>query len=204
MKSLISNKEFYRRHNQELEKYLIFKNTLHLINKNSANKVSPQGNIIEYIDLDKNLSEQLRNLKDNKFELIILSDIIEIYDDIFDVFQTFETLLTPQGSLLVTSINTKWKLPLKLMEFLKLKQKTSQFSYIHNKKIENISLGAGYDLVATRTRQLFPFKLFLIGNFINKFLEIILFNFDLGIRTYILFRKYKNRTTIKKNYYCSC
>ena len=93
MKSLISNKEFYRRHNQELEKYLIFKNTLHLINKNSANKVSPQGNIIEYIDLDKNLSEQLRNLKDNKFELIILSDIIEIYDDIFDVFQTFETLL---------------------------------------------------------------------------------------------------------------
>tara|TARA_B000000565_G_scaffold241342_1_gene206079 strand:+ start:1799 stop:3103 length:1305 start_codon:yes stop_codon:yes gene_type:complete len=189
MKSLISNKEFYRRHNQELEKYLIFKNTLHLINKNSANKVSPQGNIIEYIDLDENLSEQLRNLEDNKFELIILSDIIEIYDDIFDVFQTFETLLTPQGSLLVTSINTKWKLPLKLMEFLKLKQKTSQFSYIHNKKIENISLGAGYDLVATRTRQLFPFKLFLIGNFINKFLEIILFNFDLGIRTYILFRK---------------
>ena len=128
-------------------------------------------------------------MEDNKFELIILSDIIEIYDDIFDVFQTFETLLTPQGSLLVTSINTKWKLPLKLMEFLKLKQKTSQFSYIHNKKIENISLGAGYDLVATRTRQLFPFKLFLIGNFINKFLEIILFNFDLGIRTYILFRK---------------
>ena len=52
MKSLISNKEFYRRHNQKLEKYLIFKNTLY-INKNSANKVSPQGNIIEYIDLDK-------------------------------------------------------------------------------------------------------------------------------------------------------
>ena len=61
--------------------------------------------------------------------------------------------------LLVTSINTKWKLPLKLMEFLKLKQNITIF--IHNEKIENISLGAGYDLVATRTRRFSLLNYFL-------------------------------------------
>ena len=59
MKSLISNKEFYKRHNKELEKYLLFKNSLHLINETSSAKVKPQGSVVKYLDLETKLNLQL-------------------------------------------------------------------------------------------------------------------------------------------------
>ena len=189
MKSFISNKEFYKRHNNELKKYLLFKNSLHLINMNSATKVEPQGTVVKYLDLETKLNLQLGDAKFAKFELIILSDVIEVYDDLPNLFVTIDEILKEDGVLLVTSINTKWKIPLKILEFLKFKEKTKQFSYIHSKKFENIAAGVGFDLISSKTRQFLPFKLFYFGNFFNKILEILFFNFNLGIRSYILFRK---------------
>lgn len=189
MKSLLSNKEFYKRHNNELEKYLIFKNSLHFINESSSKKVEPQGSVVKYLDLDKKLDLQLEELKNLNFELIILSDVIEVYDDLHVLFESINELLTENGVLLITSINTKWKIPLKLLEILNLKEKTKQFSHIHNKKFENIAAGVGFELISSKTRQFLPFKLFKIGNIFNKILEIIFFNFRLGIKSYILFRK---------------
>jgi len=196
MKSLISNKEFYKRHNKELEKYLLFKNSLHLINETSSAKVKPQGSVVKYLDLETKLNLQLEEIKSTKFELIILSDVIEVYDDLPNLFETINALLIEDGNLLITSINTKWKIPLKILEFLNFKAKTKQFSYIHSRKFENIAAGVGFDLISSKTRQFLPFKLFYLGNILNKILEVLFFNFNLGIRSYLLFRK--DNQTFKK------
>ena len=196
MKSLISNKEFYKRHNKELEKYLLFKNSLHLINETSSAKVEPQGSVVKYLDLETKINFQLEEIKSTKFELIILSDVIEVYDDLPNLFETIDAILKEDGNLLITSINTKWKIPLKILEFLNFKEKTKQFSYIHSRKFENIVAGVGFDLISSKTRQFLPFKLFYFGNIFNKILEILFFNFNLGIRSYLFFRK--DNQTLKK------
>ena len=46
----------------------------------------------------------------------------------------------------------------------------------------------GLELISTNTRQVFPFKLFGFGTFLNKTLEFIFFYLNIGIKTYSLLR----------------
>ena len=47
-------------------------------------------------------------------------------------------------------------------------------------------------MIKSYSRQIFPFKFFQIGNFLNRLLEITLNIFNLGINNYMLFTKTKN------------
>ena len=44
------NKRFYRRHNLELERYLLSNHSLHIINKNSKSKINEQYSEKLYFD----------------------------------------------------------------------------------------------------------------------------------------------------------
>ena len=46
------------------------------------------------------------------------------------------------------------------------------------------------------TRQIFPFKIFFLGNLLNKFLESFSF-LNIGIKSYIVFRR---RDSLYSNY----
>ena len=185
----ISNKEFYRRHNLELSKYLISPNSLHIINQKSENKVIGNKSQQFFLNTTIDTKEQLESLNGNKYEQIILTDIIEVQDDIYKLLNYFSELLLDNGKLIISSINTKWSIFLKIFEFLKIKDNNEQFSYIHNKKLKNISNASGFEFLFSYTRQFFPFKLFFIGNLINNFFELVFFFLNLGIKSYIVLRK---------------
>jgi len=101
--------------------------------------------------------------------------------------------LYSNGKLLITSINTKWNLFLYFFEILNLKNKSKPRSYIHPKKINTIAKSAGFELIKSYSRQIFPFKLLRIGNILNRFFEIFLNIFSLGINNYMLFSKTSNK-----------
>ena len=61
-----------------------------------------------------------------------------------------------------------------------------------NNSINSIAKSAGFELIKSYSRQIFPFKFFQIGNFLNRLLEITLNIFNLGINNYMLFTKTKN------------
>ena len=189
MKSLISNKVFYKRHDMELARYLVSGSSLHLINEKSRNKVSAQSSNVIYLDLNVSIEHQIQDLVPKKFDTIVVSDIFEVNDELIKFLKSISSLLNHDGKLILTSINTKWKFVLKFLELINAKQKTDQFSYIHTSKLDSLITGSGFGLVSTTTRQYFPFKFFYIGSFINRFFEIIFFNFHLGIKTYITLRK---------------
>ena len=182
------NKEFYRRHNSELERYLFSTSSLHIINKNSKTKIDENYSEKLYFDTSSDIDSQIKNI-DKKFDVIVVTDVLEIYDDIYLFLEKLNHLLEDNGKLILSSINTRWGNFIKIAELLGLKSKTDNFSYIHLNKIEKISNGAGFDLVETITRQFFPYKFIYIGNIINKILELLLFYFKLGVKTYIVLRK---------------
>ena len=104
-----------------------------------------------------------------------------------------DTILKENGKIIINSINPKWNLFLTIFEFLRFKQNSQARSYIHHKKVYSIAESSGFKLNATFTRQIFPFKLLTIGNFLNKILEIILFKFNLGINNYLILSKSNNK-----------
>ena len=173
----------------ELARYLVSGSSLHLINEKSRNKVSAQSSNVIYLDLNVSIEHQIQDLVPKKFDTIVVSDIFEVNDELIKFLKSISSLLNHDGKLILTSINTKWKFALKFLELINAKQKTDQFSYIHTSKLDSLITGSGFGLVSTTTRQYFPFKFFYIGSFINRFFEIIFFNFHLGIKTYITLRK---------------
>jgi hypothetical protein len=96
--------------------------------------------------------------------------------------------LTDDGKLVISSINSKYSLFFKVFELLKIKDSNKNNSYIHLKKIQNITNGVGLEYQKYYTKQFLPFKFFYIGNIINKVLEILFSPFNLGIKTYMIFR----------------
>lgn len=184
----LSNKEFYLRHNKELEKYLIGENSLHIINLNSKIKITEDFSEKLFIDLKKDYFNELKIIK-KKYDLIILTDVVEVCDDLYSLFNYLNHALNTNGKLILSSINTKWGLVVKILEKFKLKDSNIQFSYIHQNKIQNIICGVGFEFIKSSSRQIYPFKIFGIGSLLNKILEAIFYKLNLGIKTYIIFRK---------------
>ena len=78
---------------------------------------------------------------------------------------------------------------LKILELFRLKKPSPRRNNISYKKIINVAEGAGLEFLKSYTKLYFPFKLFGIGTFINNLLEIIFNRFNLGIKSYSIFRK---------------
>ena len=182
-----SNETFYKRHNIELQRYISSEDSLHIININSKEKIKEQLSQKFYLSIEDGKDLKI-NVGGKKYETIVLTDVVEVVDDVYSLISILRNLLKPNGKLIITSVNTKYYFFIKLLEILRLKDKNSTYSYIHNKKIKNIASGVGFEFVNTNSKQIFPFNLFGFGKFFNKILEIIFFKFDLGIKTYSVFR----------------
>ncbi len=195
----LSSKYYYLRHENEIKRFLSKNsNWVHIINKDNSfkNFTESKENLL-LVDLDLNLNEQFRNIEEQRYDLIVITDIFEVTDDIYELLNSLNKLLTNSGKILINSINTKWNFFLLLFEFFKIKKISRPRSYIHLKKIYSISESSGFEIVRSYTRQIFPFKLFGIGNFLNDFLEILLFKLNLGVNNYLLLSKIEKE---KKTY----
>jgi 2-polyprenyl-3-methyl-5-hydroxy-6-metoxy-1,4-benzoquinol methylase len=152
----ISNKTFYYRHKQEIEKYLENKNSLHILNVSSKNKLISTKN--QKIFLDPSTSNNVPILEKNKkYERIIITDILENHDDMYTFLSEVTNALTDDGKLVISSINSKYSLFFKVFELLKIKDSNKNNSYIHLKKIQNITNGVGLEYQKYYTIQFLPF-----------------------------------------------
>ena len=188
MKFAFSNKEFYKRHNKELERYLIGEDSLHIVNAKSKSKVTELFSNKLYLDLNQDYLKDIEEVGE-KYSLLVLTDIIENSKDLYALFKRLENILLPNGKLVISSINTKWSLAIKFFEYINFKDSNKLLSYIHINKIQNIANGLGLEFVKSSSRQFVPFKIFGLGNLVNKILESLFYYFNFGIKTYIVFRK---------------
>ena len=98
----INSNTFYKRHELELEKYLLQKKSLHITNVKSKNKLDIKSTDCIYLDL-----ENLDNLKalniEKKYERIFFTDVLENLHDIHSLLTSTLKLLTKDGKLFVTA-----------------------------------------------------------------------------------------------------
>ncbi len=184
----LSSKFFDKNHISEIRRYTNVSNrSLHVISsKNSSidtfKELGSELLVVENEDLQNSILQI-----NDEYDLIVITDLFELTDDIYNILKFTKSILTNDGKLLVTSVNPKWNRVLKLFEILKLKTNTSNRSYIHPKKIGNIARSTGFDVNQYYSRQIFPFFLFGVGKVLNKTLEFLLLYFNVGIKNYLLF-----------------
>tara|TARA_B100000214_G_scaffold104954_2_gene73639 strand:- start:15909 stop:17231 length:1323 start_codon:yes stop_codon:yes gene_type:complete len=184
------------RHYNEIKRYFDDDaKILHIVNNKQASNRNLEYSSISrietmYVEIDEDINNFLSD--DETYDLIVVTDIFELTSDIYKFLDQLNNSINQNGKILITSINTKWNLFLYIFELLNLKNKSRPRSYIHPKKINSIAKSAGFELIKSYSRQIFPFKFFQIGNFLNRLLEITLNIFNLGINNYMLFTKTKN------------
>jgi len=189
----ISSSFFDQNHIKELQRYIQTSGkSIHLISEKNRSidkfeEITDQLLLVNDNDLVKSL-----NSIEEKFDLVIITDLFELTDDIYSVLKIIKKILTPNGKLLVNSVNPKWNVILKLFEKLQLKTYTKDRAYIHPKKISNIAKSDGFELNQYYSRQIFPFRMLGIGKLINKILEVVLLPFNIGIKNYMIFSYYKS------------
>ena len=189
----ISSSFFDQNHIKELQRYIQTSGkSIHLISEKNRSidkfeEITDQLLLVNDNDLVKSLS----SIEEN-FDLVIITDLFELTDDIYSALKIIKKILIPNGKLLVNSVNPKWNVILKLFEKLQLKTYTKDRAYIHPKKISNIAKSDGFELNQYYSRQIFPFWMLGIGKLINKILEVVLLPFNIGIKNYMIFSYYKS------------
>ena len=197
----VSSTTFYLRHHNEINKYISDKEKTLYITGSSPKKSLNLGESIDVlvIDLENNIGSQLESL--SEYSLIIVTDIFELIDDIYIFLQKISKNLTEDGKLIISTINNIWSPILKIFEIMRLKNLSSDRSYMPIKKLHVIGRSAGFEKINFYTRQYIPFKLIGVGTIVNNFLETLFIRFNLGIRTYLVFKKEtkSHRTYLSKS-----
>lgn len=105
-----------------------------------------------------------------KFDLIILSNLIGFVDDVQFVFEQLHKVCHSRTKIIVTYYNYFWEPILKLSEWLGLKTKTPNQNWLTQADIKNLLFLAGFDEYRRTNMMLLPVYIPLISELFNKFL----------------------------------
>lgn len=119
-----------------------------------------------------------------KFDVIIISNSIGFFDDVQQVFEEIKKVSHSQTRVIITYYNHFWEPLLKFAEFIGIKQKTPQQSWLSAQDMENILELAGWEVFRSTRRLLIPFNIPIVSWLVNKYLaKLPLFN-NLCINSY--------------------
>ena len=95
-----------------------------------------------------------------KFDYIILSDLIGYLDDVQAVLERIKKNTHEHTRIIINYYNFLWEQPLKFAETLGLKRKTDIQNWLSMADIENLVFLADLDMIKTGRALLFPFNKF--------------------------------------------
>tara|TARA_Y100000389_G_C17456988_1_gene518794 strand:+ start:293 stop:1597 length:1305 start_codon:yes stop_codon:yes gene_type:complete len=190
----LSNKNFYKKHNENLSRYIVNENFVHFVGDNNSyfreNKntylVAAESRLLEQVGIN------------NKVDTIIFTDYFESSNNIYQLLKDSKSLLSPQGKLIVSVTNFRYSFLVKILERLGLKKTSPSLSQIHENHIKNLAQTTGLEFITSYTKQIIPFKVFGLASIINLILEIVFSKFNLGIIRYIVFKN--NETLLNREY----
>jgi len=105
-----------------------------------------------------------------KFDLIILSNLVGFLDDIQSVFSQLHKVCHPRTKIIITYYNFLWEPLVKFAELTGLKRKTPNQNWLLKHDIKNLLALSGFEVYRKANTMMFPFYIPLISSFLNRFL----------------------------------
>ena len=138
-----------------------------------ARRLHPEDKIdFQHIPIEKYDSQN------QKFDYIVISDVLPFLYDISSVFAKIKTLCHCRTRIIINTYSNLWAPAIKLSENCGLKAKQPILNWVTRKDINNFLELNGFEVISSKPRILFPFSFPLITQFFNRFLTPFkLFNF---------------------------
>jgi ubiquinone/menaquinone biosynthesis C-methylase UbiE len=125
---------------------------------------------------------------EEKFDYIIISDSLGYFEDIQKLFRELKKVSNPSTRIIITFHNFIWSPFLKLAELLRMKMPQRRLNWLNKEDIINLLYVENFDIVNTGKRFLFPKKIFLFSDFINKYIAQLPLINNLCLTGYIIGR----------------
>jgi SAM-dependent methyltransferase len=102
------------------------------------------------------------------FDFIVLSDVLGLVNDVWQVFRNLQQACHPRTRLVITGHNALWEPALDLAETLGLKMPNDPTSWLGLNDLENLLHLNHYEVVSSGTSTLMPKKIPLVSELINR------------------------------------
>jgi len=139
---------------------------------------------IEFIHCDAHDIEM-----DEKFDVIILSDVVNDLWDVQKVFNQLHKLCTPETRVIINLYSHLWEIPLKLSQYLNLATPMLPQNWLTVEDIENMLHLAGFEVVRRWPEILWPMNTLLISALFNKVLIRLWPFYHFTLTNFIIARK---------------
>ena len=108
---------------------------------------------------------------DEKFDVIILSNLLGVVEDIELIFQQLHKVSHPHTKIIITYYNHLWEPIIKLAEWTGSKRKMPQQSWLSSLDITNLLYLAGFETYKSNRSMLIPYKIPFVSKFVNRFIS---------------------------------
>ncbi len=135
-----------------------------------------------------------------KFDVIILSNLIGSLENIGVVFSEIRKVCHEKTRIIVTYFNYFWAPLIRFAEFFGIKKKTLPMSWLSNTDIGNLLYIAGFDVYRTNKRLLIPYNIPLLSYVFNNFLEKFPIINSLTINNFVFARPFPTTEDVSKKY----
>jgi len=109
-------------------------------------------------------------LLNEKFDFIILSDLVNDVWDVQDIFIQLGELSHAKTRLVINYYSRLWEIPLKIAQSLKLARPRQYQNWLTQPDLKNLLALADFETLRSWTEILFPFSIPLLTPFLNMFL----------------------------------
>lgn len=123
-----------------------------------------------------------------RFDYIVMSDLIGYVDDIEKVFYNLGKVSHPRTKVLVTQYNYIWEPLLRFSESLGFKARQPLQNWLSGKDIENLLYLGGFEVVKSGNRLVFPVYIPLVSWFLNAVMGNLPLLNRLGVIQYFVAR----------------
>lgn len=123
-----------------------------------------------------------------KFDVILLSNVIGYFDNIQDIMISLKSVCKPETRIIITYYNQVWEPLLKFGELVGIKKRSPRQNWLSIKDIKNLLYLSGFDAYRSAKRIIFPFGIPVISFFLNKVLGPLTFLNHFGLNLFVFAR----------------
>jgi len=128
-----------------------------------------------------------------KYDVIILSNLIGVIDDIEHVFNELKKVCHEQTRIIVTYYNRFWEPIIRFAEWLRIKKRTPEQNWLSSGDISNLFYLTGFDAYKSSRSMFLPYRIPVLSWLLNRFVSRLPFFQVFGLNQFVFARPFPPR-----------
>lgn len=142
----------------------------------------------QFPDLRFELMEAENITLNEKYDVVILSNLIGVTDDIEHVFNELKKVCHSQTRIIVTYYNRIWEPIIRFAEWIRIKKRTPEQNWLSSGDISNLLYLSGFDAYKNCRRMLLPYRIPILSWLFNRFVARLPFFQMFGLNQFVFAR----------------